>query len=554
MTQGKKGSVERQLGVLWASGSLTGLSDAQLLCRFTDSQGTTADSAFSELVDRHGPMVRGVCRQILRHPHDADDAFQATFLILVRKARSIRVRESLAPWLYSVAYRTAQRARASASRYRQEGVDEVEALGVAPEDSYQFDLRPLLHEELDRLPDKYRAPIVLCHLEGKTHEQAAQLLQWPIGTVSGRLSRGRELLKSRLERRGLAVPSAVFSTTSLSLTESVPTSLVESTLMAATRFAAAQSVSTSVLDLTQGVLRVMLFNKLKAISLAVVLVGAVTGGAGVWARWIPGAVQEPVQPAEREPSPAPDQPATRANGPNPVDPFQQNLSATGVPNPGSNGLPVQPVGPLGGTNNGFAGASYGTIRGLPGKNSPALRGRSAQNYSMVKSSGIVVVESPDRGVMQAMSLATDHTTWRKLTIPSGVTATPIVANDVMALHLKGKSIDHVAAFSSYTGEWSAQHLLKPAEEQMVPVIGPGSALYQSGNDFYAFGASKGTWGVLHLEGDEKAEAAISPTDISVYQGNRLYIFGLKQGEWSKGVEMRLLPSRVEFNRPVGESQ
>src|SRR6516165_383611 len=118
MTHGNKGSVERQLEVLWTSGTLTGLNDSQLLCRFTDVRDVTADSAFKELVDRHGPMVMGVCRHILRHTHDADDAFQATFLVLVRKARSVRVRETLAPWLYSVAVRTARRARADASRYQ----------------------------------------------------------------------------------------------------------------------------------------------------------------------------------------------------------------------------------------------------------------------------------------------------------------------------------------------------------------------------------------------------------------------------------------------------
>ena len=282
MIECKKGSVERQLDVLWTSGTLTGLSDAQLLSRFRDAEGATSESAFKELVERHGPMVMGVCRQILRHTHDADDAFQATFLVLVRKARSIQIRESLAPWLYSVAYRTAQRARTTASRYRQHGIEEVEALGCPPEDSYHLDLRPLLHEELDRLPDKYRAPIVLCHLEGKTHEQAAQLLHWPIGTVSGRLSRGRELLKSRLERRGLTVPAAIFSTSGLNLVQAVPNSLVESTLTAATRFAEAQSVSTSVLTLTHGVLRTMFLNKLKTVSLAILLSGAVTGGVAVW--------------------------------------------------------------------------------------------------------------------------------------------------------------------------------------------------------------------------------------------------------------------------------
>src|SRR5208282_6759427 len=115
------------------------------------------------------------------------------------------------PWLHSVAYRTAHRARATASRYRQGDRQEMEAVQAEPADSSHLDLRPLLHEELGRLPDKYRAPIVLCHLEGKTHEEAARLLHWPVGTVSGRLSRGRELLRSRLERRGIAAPSALLS-------------------------------------------------------------------------------------------------------------------------------------------------------------------------------------------------------------------------------------------------------------------------------------------------------------------------------------------------------
>ncbi len=155
-----------------------------------------AEAAFREIVNRHGPMVMGVCRQILRNHHDADDAFQATFLVLVRKANSIRVDDSLAPWLCSVAYRTACRARELAARYR--SIDEVEIeepVGSCLEGTFQFDLRPLLHEELDRLPGKFRDAIVLCHLEGKSHEEAARLLQAPIGTVNSRLSRGRRLLR-----------------------------------------------------------------------------------------------------------------------------------------------------------------------------------------------------------------------------------------------------------------------------------------------------------------------------------------------------------------------
>ncbi len=188
--------VGQQLEVLWTAGTLTGLSDAQLVGRFAGLRDATAELAFRELMNRHGPMVMGVCRQILRRPHDADDAFQATFLVLVRKGGSIRVGESLAPWLYAVAYRTAHRARAVASRYRPVPAEILEIPAESsPNDPCHFDLRPLLLEELNRLPGKYRDPIVLCHLEGKTHEEAARLLHWPVGTLSGRLSRGRELLQ-----------------------------------------------------------------------------------------------------------------------------------------------------------------------------------------------------------------------------------------------------------------------------------------------------------------------------------------------------------------------
>ena len=155
MIQGKTSSVGRQLEALWSSGTLTGMSDAQLLGRFAEPRDATAESAFRELIDRHGPMVMGVCRQILRHPHDADDAFQATFLVLVKKARSIRVGDSLAPWLYGVAYRTAQRARAIASRYRTAPVEQVEEpMESSAGGARHFDPRPLLHEELNRLPEQ----------------------------------------------------------------------------------------------------------------------------------------------------------------------------------------------------------------------------------------------------------------------------------------------------------------------------------------------------------------------------------------------------------------
>jgi RNA polymerase sigma factor (sigma-70 family) len=288
MNPGKAGEAGRQLEVLWTSGTLTGLSDSQLLSHYVDARGrdAVAEAAFRELVNRHGPMVLAVCRQLLRRPHDADDAFQATFLVLVRQANSIRVDQSLAPWLCSVAYRTARRAREIAARHRPLDLVPIETLSrSAPDEAYHFDLRPLLHEELDRLPGKFRDVIVLCHLEGKSHEEAARLLHWPIGTVSSRLSRGRQLLRSRLERRGLEVAPAMLAANWLAGTSAAVSSpLLESTVTAAVGSASAKAVSALVLSLTHGVLKIMWLRKLRSISLAVLLIGG-TMGSLVWAHW-----------------------------------------------------------------------------------------------------------------------------------------------------------------------------------------------------------------------------------------------------------------------------
>jgi RNA polymerase sigma factor (sigma-70 family) len=281
MFRGQIGTGNQQFEMLWTSGTLAGLTDEELLNRFVRARDATGELAFRELVDRHGRMVLAICRQVLRHSHDVDDAFQATFLVLIRKARSIRAQESLGPWLSSVAYRTAQRARATASRYRPGSDDQLQGAAESHPQSGAFtvDLRPLLYEELERLPDRYRAPIVLCHLEGKTHEQAARLLRWPVGTLSGRLSRGRQLLRSRLKRRGVSAPAAIFAAPWLIASQcGVTSSLVDCTVQAATRFAAAQSIPASVLSLTKGVLKTMFLRKLGTISVVLVL-GAVSGGA-----------------------------------------------------------------------------------------------------------------------------------------------------------------------------------------------------------------------------------------------------------------------------------
>src|SRR3954453_12205681 len=226
---------------------LEALNDEQLLDRFLDRDDESAvsearaEAAFRAMVVRHGPMVLGVCRHILNQYQDAEDAFQATFVVLARKAGSIHDRRVLARWLYEVAYRIAVRAKTNATRRRTLERQGVEMAATAPEfEAGWNELRPVLHEEVNRLPEKYRTPVVLCYLEGKTNEEVAQLLKWPVGTVKGRLSRARELLRTRLTRRGLVL-SAAFLVTALGresvFAEVVPPQLVDSAVRSAMQYA-----------------------------------------------------------------------------------------------------------------------------------------------------------------------------------------------------------------------------------------------------------------------------------------------------------------------------
>ena len=188
MGSGRSTELFGHLEALFQFGTVGGLSDAELLERFVPAAMRQA-RRLSRLVERHGPMVLRVCRSVLDDPHDAEDAFQVTFLALARKAGSIRKQGSIASWLHGTALRVARKARTAARRRLRAGVAGGGGGGVvrsqpAVEDR---DLSPILHEEIERLPANYRAPIVLCYLEGMTHDQAAFELGWPVGTVRGRL-------------------------------------------------------------------------------------------------------------------------------------------------------------------------------------------------------------------------------------------------------------------------------------------------------------------------------------------------------------------------------
>jgi len=174
-------------------GTFSGLTEGQLLERYLTCRD---ERAFEMIVTRHAGMVLGVCRRILTDPNDVEDAFQATFLILIRKASSIRSRDRLSPWLYGVAYKVASRARAlSKARNARECTRRVLDLPDRARADPGSGLFPIIDEELTRLPEKYRAPLRLCCLEGKSHDEAASELAWPVGTVRSRLFRGRRILQ-----------------------------------------------------------------------------------------------------------------------------------------------------------------------------------------------------------------------------------------------------------------------------------------------------------------------------------------------------------------------
>ncbi len=239
MALGKSGTVARQLRILFHVGTVGGLTDGQLLERFATGQGETAELAFAALVDRHGPLVLRVCRSVLTDAHDAQDAFQATFLVLVQKAHALWVRDSIGPWLYQVAYRTAACARSETARRRrheQRAAERASETASGDENGPDRESAQRLHEEIDRLPPRFRAPIVLCDLEGYSHEQAARHLGWPVGTVKSRQARGRERLRARLIRRGLA-PAGTLEALHLAAQAQavVPSPLVEGTVQAAIR-------------------------------------------------------------------------------------------------------------------------------------------------------------------------------------------------------------------------------------------------------------------------------------------------------------------------------
>jgi RNA polymerase sigma factor (sigma-70 family) len=318
MSSAQVGAVLRHIRRLAAARHDDSVPDRELLERFARQHD---GDAFAALLRRHGPMVLGVCRSVLRNLHDAEDAFQAAFLLLAKKAGSIHRREpvSVSGWLYRVAYHLAVRSQATAARRR---ILERRAVTMPPADPVLDlslrEVRAVLLEELEGLPEQYRAPLVLCGLEEKSREEAARLLGWSRGAVKGKLERGRELLRARLRRRGLELPAAL-AAAALALgsgSGKVSATLVASTLravlaMAAGGGAAAGGVSAEVAALVEGASKTMFSGKAKIATVLLLAVSAAAGAFGVL--WHRAAAADPPAPAQTQA----DKPQTREDRPSP---------------------------------------------------------------------------------------------------------------------------------------------------------------------------------------------------------------------------------------------
>jgi RNA polymerase sigma factor (sigma-70 family) len=294
MASAASGTVFHYLSGLFAVGTVTGLGDEQLLARYSCSKD---EVAFEALVARHGPMVLATCRAVLKREHDVEDAFQTTFLVLARKAHSIRG-GTLGGWLHRVAYRVAVRASVEAKRRRRK---EVETSTMAPLHTSRpapatgDDLRPILHEAIERLPESQRLPVVLCDLEGLTYIEAATQLRWTVPTLRYRLAKGRRRLKDRLTRQGFAVPASGSGLSTAGTPVTVPAALIRSTVLAATGGA----VSAGAAHLTRAILRRMLMTKIKfAATAALTAIAIASIGVLVAGGQLPEAPRPPGKKAE----------------------------------------------------------------------------------------------------------------------------------------------------------------------------------------------------------------------------------------------------------------
>ena len=567
-----------QFGTIFDGGTTLGLGPAELLGRFTDRRD---EGAFAALVDRHGPMVLATCRRILPDHADADDAFQATFLILARQARTIYDPDRLAPWLHGVARRVAVRARTrSARRSEVEGEGRGD-LALVPHEAEARELRAVLDEELSRLPAKYRDPLVLCYLEGLTHDEAADQLRWPVGTVRSRLAGGRDRLRGRLTRRGFG-PGAL----AILSPATTPVSVVSRLLQTATARliftgGSGKGASSVAALLAQGVLTSMFFAKIQTTAIATLAVAATLAAGTTGVVVARQQTAKPTKPAATAPAVAIPESESSRRAMTPAEIAEYRLSdpliqanerikaleaelATAtraarlevppadvtVKPPGTE--PANPVPPVAPREPAFAVAPK-EVRPSPSNNygMDATRGNFTQvpqgkpygdTWVTTLAEGRKILIMPAaRDRITIMDTATGdqkavyHTpeNGSKLSYSAG-------ADGSFGLVVEGSRITEVAAFVADENKWYPQALAEPAlNKTLFPMTGKGLVQYAVGRHLYAFSNKAKRWGVLELTkpfpDDFRAPIpglVINPAGTIIPEGDILHIFSAETGQWS----------------------
>ncbi len=562
------GEVVRQVGRLLAGGGGTAaaLGEGQLLRRFAADRD---EAAFEALMTRHGPMVLGTCRRMLVDPRDVEDAFQATFLVLARRAGSIRDADRLGPWLHGVARRVAGRARALAARRGAVEKPGGEDRAVVPADAFEgAELRAAIDEELSRLPEKYRAPLVLCYLEGLTHDEAALQLRWPVGTVRSRLAGGRDRLRTRLTRRGLAPSAAALP--ALPPVAAIPEALLSTTARLATGFG---TTPAHVAALAKGALIAMTASKLKAIAAVGLMAGLTAGGVGALAQQsgdgkgtapaaareatgqVPGEMQsvgKQLRELEEEASkiqsrrdslearrrdltakadPRLEDPRKALEAANDriksleaelkaakAEPAREKTKAASGVTPSrvffGSGMSMNMSG-MGGVSVAAGGDGLGRRSGEDSRKKQPLV------LNLPDSVNVLFSPADQDRVTIINPVSGERKTYQP---PKGITKViPVIGPRAGAVAFYGPEITQIAAFDGQEGVWYPQALEEPAKDSVAPVVATQGVSYVVGRYLYLFSAQAKKWGILKLK---EAPEADSPL-----RGERGFANGLANGKW-----------------------
>jgi RNA polymerase sigma factor (sigma-70 family) len=554
------GAVLEQLNRVFSQGTIVGLTEGKLLERFV-AEGDEA--SFAALVTRHGPMVLAVCRRILRDEHAVEDAFQATFLILVRRAGAIKNGELVGHWLHGVAHRVAVRARAQAA-YRRvhetNGLDASELGGqCASDDVGRRDMRSILDEELARLTNSLRSPLVLCYLEGLTYDEAAAQLRWPVGTVRSRMTRARDLLRRRLGRRGFTTDGAVLSTALAH--QPVPLALINSTVRASLAFATKQATAAGVASaaataLARGVLHTMMISKAKVLGTAALAGVLALGGVRTLARQF-GATSAP-EPAPAAPA-ANDRQTTLLRSVDRIDrlleddvrrnrDLQTELRAlrneiaaltSADPKPDGTGRSTTPP-----ERTSVDARSTERAQNASDKPKPAgatLTGQEqgekpggplAQGPVHYRNDQSLLIVSPLGDRVGLYNIQTHKTESLTLCDVAGKKrmVVPNFNMPIMALSIRGEQVSRIAV--AINEHWYPQDLREPAKSA-APIIGNQMAAYVLGRYVYAFGAAGAPgWAVLELPKGSTPVVSVDSDGLRVSQGSHIYLFKNRSPKWT----------------------